>query len=171
MYYMQFEKDTEFFNMKSKNNKLRYIHYISVMYMYMYIQVYIILCSFILHVYMQSTSSATTEEEDYEIARALMMTEKEQQLKNDYKIASLLQKQYEESNAPNIKPPFIPKHPPPPPLLSSQLPLQQLPFMPTTKQLVSTTGRLRKLKSVTTKEKRGFRLGMYQYYIVHVLCI
>lgn len=96
--------------------------------------------------------------------------EKEELLKKDYRFASRLQKELNETNAHNIRvPPIPPKHlplPPPPP----DLPLTQLPIMPTKNQLLmsqlSTIGRYRKLKPVNTIEKRGFRLGLLFIVVV-----
>ena len=104
-----------------------------------------------------SSGSHSTEEDDLELAMVLQLEEEQKQLKSDFELASRLQKEYSDSNVPAIaKPPPVPAPPP-------SLPLNQLPFRPTSHQLllkqVSTLGRMRKLRPVQTVEKRGVKMG------------
>ena len=100
----------------------------------------------------------STEEDDFELAQAILRQEQEEIAMNDYQLASRLQHQYTQSN---VLPPLPPRSPPP--LPPSLLPINHLPIMPTRNQLlmshISTLGRYRKLKPVRTVEKRGVRLG------------
>jgi serine/threonine protein kinase len=94
---------------------------------------------------------------DTEIATKLQREEKQQQIMNDYKLASDLQWNYRDNLVGTIAPA------PPPPPLPTQLPLQHLPYRLTTQQLLLSQLKRpylkRRLKPVKTIEKRAYRIG------------
>lgn len=96
------------------------------------------------------------EETDKQLALRLQEKERKALLSHDYMFASSLQER--ENSVGQI----IPRPPPGPPPLSTLLPLQQIPYKISPKQIVLSQvkkNRLTKLKPVETVVKKPFRVG------------